>query len=208
MCLGLGANMRASTEKNILYFYDGLCEPVYSGYFSSEAVCKAFSRCTLSPLKTATLPRSPPNSELQGPLSRMLHTRPRCSLGQPDIRTSFLTLELFSWHNHKDITHFYESLFWEMNSNHRNFCEKGSWSWDRHFFRLCVERIHLVDRPLLLLQALALEAIHVSVDVYTLRSQQSMIKRDLQWSLFTCPWTCTKASLRIQETRVGHTLAV
>lgn len=44
---GWGANIRTFPEENILYFYDGLCEPIYSGNFSSKAICKAFSRSNL-----------------------------------------------------------------------------------------------------------------------------------------------------------------
>lgn len=70
---GWGANIRTFPEENILYFYDGLCEPIYSGNFSSKAICKAFSRSNLKQPPFLT----PPNSELQGSRSKMGHTRQR-----------------------------------------------------------------------------------------------------------------------------------
>lgn len=199
--------MRASTEKNILYFYDGFCEPIYSGYFSSEAVCKAFSRCTLHHLKQPPSLAPPQTVSFKG---RVLECSTRGQAVSQGSQASEPPPYLWSYFHdttiriaHIFMNHFSEKWIAIIGISVRKLVDPGTDT----SLDYVLKGTHQVDwLSITMLQAL--EAILVSVDVYTWRSQQSIIKRDLQWSRFTRPWTCTKSSIRVQERRVGRTLAI
>lgn len=160
-------------------------------------------------LKTATLPHSPPNSELQGLRSKMVHTRQPALQWEPGLSRTVRPLHsLFEPLSYpcsyfRDttirISHIFMNRFSEkwiaiIGLTMRNLVDLGevfSIMWWKEFIRLTV--LYYIKGTVLGGQYMCVLMFMPYV------FSKNVIKRDLQWSCFTFLWTSTKSPYAFRE---------